>query len=324
MRLMQVAAQPNQSLNRMIFSFTSTAHEIADPTIANYLKYKFFEVGEYATSFATYTTHIGQIQLDCVPGENIIEKIWQKYDFSQRNLAGLRISLLRIHHLRIQFTDRPLKVKNNAQEYVVGNNFTFNNATITVRGNRSRTYVFDESINLTEVDRVCILGAEENIYSDENTVNNIIHIDVDFLYDMCQDIYKERPVVNKIFDKNMGQVYSFYSPGDSVYRDIYYKYYYKWEDQFRVLSEIDWTCIEANPGAIFLIKDYRDNEYPEEDMYHEINQTGVLNLEGLGEIRDIRYIGFRNPDGTIDTTKNVDVIVDFLTYTMIGVYAEEV
>ena len=45
-RLMQVAAQPNQSLNRMIFSFTSTAHEIADATMENYLEYGFYSTGE--------------------------------------------------------------------------------------------------------------------------------------------------------------------------------------------------------------------------------------------------------------------------------------
>ena len=322
-RLMQVAAQPNQSLNRMIYSFTSTAHEVAADTIENYLKYGFFEVGNYATSFVVYSTHIGQIQLDCQPGDNIIEKIWAKYDFSTKNLAGLRNTLLRIHHLRINFTDKPLKVYNNVNELVIGNNFTYNNAKITVRGDLSRTYVFDEDILLTEVDKVCILGAAENVYDEFGNVNNTVHVDVDFLYDMAQDSYIGRAVRNRIAEKGIGQVYASYAPGTDVYRDVYYKYFYDWSDQYRVLAEIRWTCIEANPGAIFLIKDYQDTQAAPEDLYHEINQTGVLNLEGLGEVCDIKYIGMRNPDGSIDETKDVDVIVDYLYYTIIGIYSEE-
>lgn len=57
-RLMQVAAQPNQSLNRMIFSFTSTGHEVADATMENYLKYKFYSTGEDDITLSPQTSEI--------------------------------------------------------------------------------------------------------------------------------------------------------------------------------------------------------------------------------------------------------------------------
>ena len=322
-RLMQVAAQPNQSLNRMIHSFTSTAHEVADPIVDNYIKYGFMEVGKYATSFVTYSTHIGQLQMDCEFGDNIIEKIYAKYDFSKRDLAGLKKSLLKIHHLRLKFTDRPLKVYNNAGELVIGNNFNYNGTTITVRYDRSREYIFDGSINFSNYDSIVILGGAENIYDENGNISNIVHVDVDFLYEMTQEPYTERAIKNMIAEKGIGQVYTTYSPGSDIYRDVYYKYYYEWANQLRVLSEVNWTCIETNPGAIFLIKDYKDTHSSEEEMYHEINQTGVLNLEGLGAIVDIKYIGMREPDGSINTEEDVDVIVDYLYYTTIKVYEEE-
>jgi len=322
-RLMQVSAQPNQTLNRMIFSFTSTAHEIADATIENYLKYGFFEVGEYATSFITYTSHIGQIQLDCNFGDNIIEKIWQKYDFSDRNVAGLKQTLLKIHDLKINFTDKPIKVYNNVNELVLGNNISYNGNIITIRADRSREYIFDENIDFVKTDSVVILGGVENIYNDNNEIINNIHIDVDFIYEMTQEPYKERAVRNKITERGMGQIYGTYSSGSSIYRDVYYKYYYNWGNESRFLSEINWTCIEANPGAIFLIKDFLDTSASEESMYHEINQTGLLNLEGLGAITNIKYIGMRTADGGIDTTKDCDVIVDYSYYVTINTYEEE-
>ena len=63
-RLMQVSAQPNQTLHRMIYSFTSTAYEIAEATMENYLRYGFYEVGDWATDFGIYETKLGQLQLD--------------------------------------------------------------------------------------------------------------------------------------------------------------------------------------------------------------------------------------------------------------------
>ena len=45
-RLMDVAAQPNQTLRRMICSFSCNGHEIADNTMENYKKYKFYTVGD--------------------------------------------------------------------------------------------------------------------------------------------------------------------------------------------------------------------------------------------------------------------------------------
>ena len=43
-RLTSVTEQPNQSLDRMIYSFSATATETAEPTMENYLKYKFYSI----------------------------------------------------------------------------------------------------------------------------------------------------------------------------------------------------------------------------------------------------------------------------------------
>ena len=58
-------------------------------------------------------------------------------------------------------------------------------------------------------------------------------------------------------------------------------------------------------------------------MYHEIGWTGLLNLEELGTIKDIKYIGMRKPDGSIDRTIDVDVILDYIYYATEGTYKEE-
>ena len=54
-RLLNIAVQPNQSLNRMIGSFSGTAYEIADNTLDNYKKYKFCSVGIDAIERGSWT-----------------------------------------------------------------------------------------------------------------------------------------------------------------------------------------------------------------------------------------------------------------------------
>ena len=106
---------------------------------------------------------------------------------------------------------------------------------------------------------------------------------------------------------------------------IYYKFFYEWKSEFRRLARVSWTCIEANPGAVFQIQDGTDDPSTSaEKMYHEINQTGILNIEDLGSINGLKYIGMRNhATGEIDKTVNCDCIIDYIFYTTEGTYKEE-
>ena len=338
-RLMQVAAQPNQSLDRMIYSFTSTAHEVAEATMANYLKYNFYSVGNYSTSFEFYQTRIGQLDIDFKIGENIIQKIWEKYDMSTRNIGGIRRTLKKVHHLSLEFTDPPLRVYTEPyKELVLGNNIQYNDSTIiTVRAGYKRTYIFDENVSFVGKynpetkqfvgNSVKVLGTnlDNDIYNEKGELINTVHVTVDFLYDVGEEPYVEKQIAKKVADKNIGQVFSTYRPGANIYNEVYYKFYYEWELQFRRLTRVNWTCIEALPGAVFKVIDTVDNDQggtTTREMYHDMNWTGVLNFEGLGPIVGLSYVGMRKPDGTIDDTVPCDVIVDYLYYIARGDYKE--
>lgn len=324
-RLMSVAEQPNQTLNRMIGTFSSTAHEIAEATMENYRKYNFYEVGEYSTDFTVYTTKIGQLDLDFKVGDNIIDKIWEIYDRSSQNVAGSRLTVKKVHHLSLEFTDNPLRVVNNAYEEVLGNNILYGATKITIYGGRTRYYYFDEAIEFTKGSTLTVLGGLDDIKDDNGEILNTVHITVDFLYEIGEEPYVAKEVDSRTSNKGIGQIYNSYAPGSNIYNEIYYKFYYEWKAEFRRLARVSWTCIEANPGAIFQIQDGTDDaSSPAKTMYHEINQTGILNIEDLGSINGLKYVGMRNPaTGEIDKTINCDVIIDYIYYTTEGVYKEE-
>lgn len=328
-RLMSVATQPNQTVNRMIASFTSTAYEVAEANLENYLKYGFFEVGDYATAFKSYTTKIGQLELDFTPGDNIISKIWEKYDFSTRNQAGSRKTLQRVHHLSIEFTGQPLQVYTNAGELVLGNNIQYGEKIITVRAGFSRTYIFDENIIFSgkysdttfSGDVLRVLKGIDDIYDDNGKLTNSISASVNFLYDLSEEPYVEKQVSKRVTKKNLGQIFDSYAPGSNLYNELYYKFYYEWTYQFRRLISVQDVCIEANPGAVFRIIDSADSS-TSTDTYHEIGWTGILNFYGLGSISGLTYVGMRKSDGSINTTIPCDIIIDYLYYTSEGTYKE--
>ena len=58
-----------------------------------------------------------------------------------------------------------------------------------------------------------------------------------------------------------------------------------------------YVSIEANPKAVFLIKD--SNDLNNIEYLHEIGDTGVLHLSNLTNIKELKFLGFRQNDGSI-------------------------
>ena len=307
-RLMGVAEQPNQSLNRMVYSFTATAHEIADNTMENYLKYGFYEVGNYTDDLVDYDLKVGQLDIDINVGGDIIQEIYNKYDFSDYNIVNNKISIEDIRYLSIEFLDDPLNVYNNAGELVSGNNIEYNTKRITIKA-PIRKYSFDDLVTFNKNDSILVLGGTDASITK-------IHIIVDFFYmQKTVPIEDKQPVVTYA-ERGIGQIYNNYRAGDDVYSEIYNKYYIEWTDQFNRLAELEITNLEADPNSVFFI---RSDLNPSGD-YYEIGDSGVVNLSSFGLIKDIQYIGLRTINDTIDETADTNVLVDYIFGVLSGYY----
>lgn len=325
-RLMGVSCVPNATLNRMIYTFNATAYEIAENTFENYSKYGLIDVGQWESDLSVYETKIGQLDLDFNIGDNIIAKIFEYYDRSGRNLAGSRISIKNIHHLSLEYCSKPLRVYNNANEIVLGNNVLYGGEKITIYGGRTRYYYFDENIIFNKSSSLICLGGLDEIYDEDGEqITNKIHITVDFLYEEEKTKYEAKKINWQKSKKGIGQLYHHFEPGSNLYNEIYYKYYYEWRNSFRRLNRLTWTTLEAPVGSVFQFLDSTDNKTQNvETMLHEVNDTGILHFYGISDIIGIKYIGRRNPE-TGEIIKNLpcDVIIDYLYYIIEGQYRED-
>ena len=311
-RLTDINCVPNQSLDRMIYEFTSTGTELAENTTANYIKYGFINPGEWASEIFVYETKIGQIQMEFTPTTNIFYEIYKKYDSQGKNLGGYSKILNNIHHIKITIDDKPLRIKNSANEFVIGNNFTINNLMITIYDPRG-IYEFDNRLTYTAKDQLYLLGDAEGKVT---TVNATI----DFLYEIKSETYQAKQIQTRETKFGVGQIFGEYQSDVSIYNEIYYKYYTEWGDYFRRLSAISSIEIEANPGTVFLIRDTSENQAEK----HEINDTGILRLYELNNITQIKYLGIRDKTtGEIDSSKSANVLINYF-YTLIrGTYKGE-
>lgn len=310
-RLKDVNQTPNQSLDRMIYSFTSNAYEIDEANMNNYLKYGFYSVTDYESSFATYETHLGQLSIDFPVGSNIFQKIYEKYDSQNKNLAGYSKKVYNIHHIKITFDSKPLRVQNSGGEIVVGNNFSLNGKVFTVY-DPIRMYEFDDRLVYTVGDSLILLGDAEGKVS-------TIHATVDFLYEFEITPYVEKQIQLRQSGQSIGQLFQECKSGEDLYKEINFKYYIEWPNEFRRLNALSSIEIEANPGAVFAIKDSSDNTTEQ----HEVGATGQLRLYEIENVISIKYLGMRNNTGGIDNV-NADVLLNYLSLITKGTYKKEI
>lgn len=310
-RLMDVNCVPNQSLDRMIYSFSANAYEMDKPTMENYLKYGFYTVDDIASDFSVYETKLGQISMDIPIGTNIFRKIYELYDSGDRNLGGYVKRLGNIHHIKITFDDKPLRVRNSGGEIVVGNNFILNGKLFTVY-DPVRMYEFDNRLEYTANDVLAVAGDAEGLVQS-------VHVTVDFLYEIKSDIYQEKRIQTRQIKDGIGQLFAECQPGENLFNEIYYKYFIEWKYEFQRLNTLNTIEIEANPGVIIGVQDESDNQIEN----HVIGDTGQLRLYDIENIKQLRFIGIQ--DKTTGEIKRVkaDVLVNYFYILVKGSYKKE-
>ena len=343
-RLMDINCVPVQSLDRLVYNFSATAYEMAEATMENLLKYGFYNPGTYATEFITYSTNIGQIQMD-IPFKNgesgetvltdIITKIYDKYDSHGRNQGGYIKRLSDIYCLKITFDSKPMKVENfsgtkistednntiTEKNFTLGYNFQFNKVpTITVHY-PNNMYEFDERIHFSQKN-----GDKLYILPDAEGKQDSVSVTVDFLYTLESETYLGHRVEEQEVKIKLGEFFEDCMPDKDIYGEILYEYNIDWftkiHRNFRHIENIESIEIEANPGTLIWIADSSEPKHSLGEIF-EIGPTGKLRLNELSSIHGITYSGVRKPDGSVDKTVHQDILVKYTAIIVEGIYKEE-
>lgn len=299
-RLMDVNTTPNQTLSRLVSSFTSTAYEIAEPEISNYLHYNFLTVDDYSTSLGATETRIGQLELTIGLNKNILTEISNKYN--NPSIMGVQETVTSIGNITLEFESPATMVRTTSEG--AGYAFSVNGSEIKLINNNF--YDFGSDYTLNAQDTLCITQAGEEP----------VRIVLNFTYTVYITPLVESRIINRVITSNIGQFTKHAEPGEKIYEQIYYSYFYDWDTGFQELYDIKYATIEAEPGAVFSLLDEADTFIGAEQ--HVINDTGVLNLENVGSIKDIQYLGMLNENNELDDTISTDVVIDYYYYLVRG------
>ena len=306
-RLSDISMTPNQSLDRMIYSFSANAYEIAENSVDNYKKYKFLVLKEVETDFSVSTLKIGQVIGEFNITDNIFDLIREKY--TKTNVVGYDYAVGAIKNLRIQIDEQPMRIVNNSSNYILGHNLRLNGNLITLR-NDLNVYEVDENVEFSTSNSLYLLGDADGRVKKINAV-------IDFLFDERVSVYEPKKISSRATRSGIGQIYGVYDTNTSLYQIISNKYYYDWDKHYSRLSRITGIEIESDPGAVFQIQD----ETEQIGEYHTINATGLLVLTDISNITQIRYIGTIDPEtGEVDTTKKATVMLNYYYVVVSGGY----
>lgn len=276
-RLMDINFTPNNSLGRMLYSFTATAYEMDECTLENFENYGIQTIGDYSTNLEYSYKKIGQVTGDFAAKEDIFITIAKKY--SDMTLSKYINTLQNISWLRIEFNSDPYLIKT-----VGGVPMPL---TALDRADEDTAYGYIVYINNKP-----IIVSPRRFYEliDEDTEVTSIYFPIatnatiDYMAELTQTENTSLLYNKMYFNTKVGQIHGLFDVNESVFKNIYLKYLLNYTSYHQSLMSLNEVTIEAEPGTVVYVKDSFDEDY----FKHELGPTGVLRFYD----EDATLIGF--------------------------------
>lgn len=292
-KLMNINFTPNQSLGRMLYSFSATAVEIADCTIDNYDKYgiQFLEKENLRKETEKHSYKIGQLNEITGTGfvweTNIVDYLKDKYSkilskkARNENQRDIEISVKGLKWIKLTFNSKPILINKNGEPDVI-----FQNEVIDINLNKNMTYLG----YLIKVNGERVIVNKNGIYELKGDNVNITSLSVptgsQFTLDYIVELVETEPNVNKptftkkVLYNNIGQIHDKFKVNEYFIEKIRSKYiiqHPKFSQNFALLNDI---TIEADSGTILNIIQKIDNNETFTTK-HEIGKTNILKLKDI-------------------------------------------
>ena len=328
-KLMDINFTPNQTLGRMLYSFSAMAYEVDECTLANYEKYGILSVGTYSQDLTHTYGKVGQWQGVVKANEDLFNLVQEKYNSMVD--ADLINTLEVFRAIKLEFSSDPYLIE-DAGGGVLKPWTKTSDATESGSGAENLAYGYLVYINNTP-----IIVSPRGYYelSDEGTaVTSItfpLDTDVDFNYVavLTESENSEKIAASKYYYSTIaGQQWGSFDIDQSVVGAIYMKYKTQRKDFYTKLLSVDYLAIESAPGAVIYVKDAFDTDY----YRHVVGPTGTLRFYNKDTVITNAYIygmhlvdhdGNRNEvrdEEFINTGITVDSIDDIENPIKNGVY----
>ena len=289
-KLMNIDFQPVETLGRRLYSFTATAVEVDDVTIANYNKYGIQITGNYE-KYITYRHEVlGQISgtYQASDGNILSNKIDTKYKRSSNegfinqvgSLRWLKLEIESDPYVIIESGGQLVKATTSsdieAPDATVGHIVVINGAEMIVypRMERRPTGQPGSGSTATEIVHLGIFELKD----DNTSVTDLrfkypTTVTIDYIASL-EEVEDTSGLANRIYYYHKpGQLYGSFEPKDSLMQKIYNKYLLNYKKYYQRLLDVTGIQVEGQPGAVVYVKDSKDT-----DLNRHVLENGYLQL----------------------------------------------
>lgn len=268
-KLIDINFTPNQSLSRMLYSFSSTAYEVDEKNFENILEYNIHDKGlKDFTSLSTTDFKLGQISGDYTAGTDLLKEIQNKISLS--SLEGFKQNVNYLSKVKVTFTSAPYLIEDSAggpqiaintstENLLVGYLFTVNGNTFCVSGERGYYELSGDQVKITSL----AVPAGTSLVLDyiANITETALEVD--------------SPAMAVKYTNKVGQLWGTFDTETDIIEKISEKYWVKNGSFYQKVIAINYLSIEADPHTIIYIKDSYDNQ----EYKYEIGETGTLTID---------------------------------------------
>lgn len=269
-KIMDINFTPNTTLGRRIYSFTATAYEIDTANIKNYDKYGISPLGTYDTQLQFASDYVGQYN-EVIPANtealSLIQKKYEKY--AKENY---KIAIQNLDFLRLEFESEPYLIKEGEDgPYVVNDLGDYKeNPDSAILGYLA--YVNNKPIIINSEGIYELKGENVEITSLSFPVDTQVNLEYHINLQQTEDTSKVFQTSS--FYRRVGQRWGAFKPNDSIYQNIWNKYFEKYSNYQQMMLSLDGVKIEAEPGTVVYVKESADTDFER----HVIGPTHTLVL----------------------------------------------
>jgi hypothetical protein len=252
-KLMDISFTPNQTLGRMVYSFSCTAYEVAAATLDNYILYGIQDSGNLGVAAQYTAERMGQLYSTYFKqGQDIITSI--KNVYKEKTSSDYSLSLNGLKYLKIEFESEPSLYEQNSagnwQMVSTASNKSYYGYLINVNG--SQILVDRDGVYEIYDDELLIYSISLGFYGTA-TVNYICDL-------QQKEVVTETPSKFYYYHIN-GQLWGRFKPKVLQLEVLTEKYKLNYEDYYQKFVSINTMKIEAQPGTIVYVKDSLDTSY---------------------------------------------------------------
>lgn len=270
-KIMDINLTPNSTLGRRIYSFTATAYEVDAATIKNYDKYGISPLGTYDTLLQFASDYIGQYN-EVIPANtealSLIQKKYEKY--AKENY---KIAIQNLDFLRLEFESDPYLIKEGEDgPYVVDDlGSVKEDPDSAILGYLA--YINNKPIIINPEGIYELKGENVEVTSLSFPVDTQVNLEYHINLQQTED--NSKVFQTSSFYRRVGQRWGAFKPNDSIYQNIWNKYFEKYSNYQQMMLSLDGVKIEAEPGTVIFVKESADTDFER----HVIGPTQTLVLD---------------------------------------------